>query len=82
MIASDVKFIRYGASHLSNTLTAYLFAIFKNGWEKAMRGKEYPNKGDITIKKLLQLRRWDLDIEKITKNIETLTGNSIEKIMA
>lgn len=139
MIASDVKFIMNGANHLSNALTTYPFAVFGNGWEKAMRGKNYPNKGDITIgndvwigynatimagvtvgdgaiiatnshvvknvepyavvggnpaveikkrfpdatiKALLQLRWWDWDIEKITKNIENLTDSHIEKIMA
>lgn len=49
MIASDVKFIMNGANHLTNALTAYPFAIFENGWELAMEGKEYPNKGNITI---------------------------------
>ena len=49
MIASDVKFIMNGANHLTKSLTAYPFAIFGNGWENAMGGKEYPNKGDINI---------------------------------
>ena len=49
MIASDVKFIMNGANHLTKSLTTYPFAIFGNGWEKAMNGKEYPNKGDINI---------------------------------
>ena len=49
MIASDVKFIMNGANHLSNTISAYPFAVFGNGWENAMDGKSYPNKGDITI---------------------------------
>ncbi len=49
MIASDVKFIMNGANHLSSSISAYPFAIFGNGWEKAMEGKSYPNKGDITI---------------------------------
>jgi virginiamycin A acetyltransferase len=138
MIASDVKFIMNGANHLSNALTTYPFAIFGNGWEKAMAGKDYPNKGNITIgndvwigynatimagvtvgdgaiiaanslvvkdvepysivggnpaveikkrfseetiKKLLQLKWWDWDIEKITKNLENLTDNHIEKLI-
>ncbi len=138
MIASDVKFIMNGANHLSNALTTYPFAIFGNGWENAMAGKDYPQKGNITIgndvwigynatimagitvgdgaiiatnslvvkdvepysivggnpateikkrfanetiKKLLQLKWWDWDIKKITKNLENLTDNRIEKLM-
>ena len=49
MIASDVKFIMNGANHLTNALTSYPFAIFGNGWENAMVGKQYPQKGDIII---------------------------------
>lgn len=49
MIASDVKFIMNGANHLTKAFTTYPFAIFGNGWENAMEGKEYPNKGDIKI---------------------------------
>ncbi len=49
MIASQVTFIMNGANHLTNALTTYPFAIFGNGWERAMDGKTYPNKGDITI---------------------------------
>ena len=49
MIASDVKFIMNGANHLTNSLTTYPFAIFGNGWENAMNGKQYPQKGDINI---------------------------------
>jgi virginiamycin A acetyltransferase len=49
MIASDVKFIMNGANHLTDAITTYPFAIFGNGWEKAMDGKTYPNKGDIVI---------------------------------
>jgi virginiamycin A acetyltransferase len=49
MIASDVKFIMNGANHLSESISAYPFAIFGNGWENAMEGKSYPNKGDINI---------------------------------
>lgn len=49
MIASDVKFIMNGANHLSESISAYPFAIFGNGWEKAMEGKSYPNKGDLII---------------------------------
>ena len=49
MIASDVKFIMNGANHLTNAWTAYPFSIFGKGWEHAMDGKSYPEKGDINI---------------------------------
>lgn len=49
MIASDVKFIMNGANHMSKSLSSYPFAIFKNGWENAMDGKTYPQKGNINI---------------------------------
>lgn len=49
MIASGVKFIMNGANHLTGSLSTYPFAIFGKGWEKAMEGKTYPNKGDINI---------------------------------
>ncbi len=49
MIASDVKFIMNGANHLSQSLSAYPFAIFGNGWEHAMDEKQYPYKGDTTV---------------------------------
>jgi virginiamycin A acetyltransferase len=138
MIASDVKFIMNGANHLTNSLSTYPFAIFGNGWENAMEGKSYPQKGDIkigndvwigynatimagvnigdgaiiatnstvtkdvapytivggnpakeikkrfsedVIKKLLDLKWWNWDIEKITKNILNLTDNKIEKLV-
>lgn len=137
MIASDVKFIMNGGNHLINSLTTYPFAIFENGWENAMEGKSYPQKGDLTIgndvwigynatimagvqvgdgaiiatnstvtkdvepytivagnparevkkrfsenviTKLLELKWWNWDIEKITKNIQNLTDNKIEKL--
>ena len=138
MIASDVKFIMNGANHLTNALTSYPFAIFGNGWENAMDGKEYPQKGDITIandvwigynatimagvtigdgaiiaanstvvkdvepysivggnpateikkrfspdviEQLLQLKWWDWDLEKITKNVQYLTGADINQLL-
>ncbi len=137
MIASDVKFIMNGANHLTNALTTYPFAIFGNGWDKAMDNKSYPRKGNInigndvwigynatimagvtigdgaiiatnstvikdvepysvvggnpakeikkrfseeTISKLLELKWWNWDIERITKNIQNLTDNEIEKL--
>jgi virginiamycin A acetyltransferase len=49
MIASGVEFIMNGASHLVNALSTYPFAIFGNGWQDAMDGKEYPFKGNIEI---------------------------------
>lgn len=49
MIACDVKFIMNGANHLSNAISTYPFAVFGNGWESAMEGKTYPNKGNIEI---------------------------------
>ena len=49
MIASGVSFIMNGANHLTKSLSAYPFAIFGNGWEHAMDGREYPVKGDTVI---------------------------------
>lgn len=137
MIASDVKFIMNGANHLTSALTTYPFAIFEKGWENAMDGKSYPQKGDINIgndvwigynatimagvtigdgaiiatnatvikdvepysivggnpakeikkrfskdiiSKLLDLKWWNWDIEKITKNVQSLTDNNFEKL--
>lgn len=138
MIASDVTFIMNGANHLTNALTTYPFAIFGHGWEDAMEGKEYPQKGDIVIgndvwigynatimagvtigdgaiittnatvikdvepysivggnpaieikkrfsdekiAQLLELKWWNWDIEKITKNTAILTGNDLDLII-
>jgi len=137
MIASDVKFIMNGANHLTGSLSTYPFAIFGHGWEKAMDGKSYPQKGDIhigndvwigynatimagvtigdgaiiaanytvvkdvepysivggnpareikkrfskeVISKLLALKWWNWDIEKITANIQNLTDSDIDKL--
>lgn len=49
MIASDVKFIMNGANHLTDAVSTYPFAIFGQGWEGAMEGKEYPYKGNLVI---------------------------------
>jgi len=49
MIASDVTFIMNGANHLTDAISTYPFAIFGEGWEKAMEGREYPRKGDILV---------------------------------
>lgn len=138
MIASDVKFIMNGANHLTNALTTYPFAIFGNGWENAMTGKSYPQKGDINIgndvwigynatimagvtigdgsiiatnstvikdvepysivggnpaieikkrftndkiSKLLELKWWDWNIEKITRNIQNLADTDFDKLI-
>jgi virginiamycin A acetyltransferase len=138
MIASDVKFIMNGANHLTDAMSTYPFAVFGKGWEHAMDGKMYPQKGNITIgndvwigynatimagvtigdgaiiatnstvtkdvapysiiggnpakeirkrfseeviAKLLALKWWNWDIEKITKNVQHLTDNKIEKFI-
>jgi virginiamycin A acetyltransferase len=49
MIASGAKFIMNGANHLTKAISSYPFAVFGNGWENAMNGKSYPNKGDLII---------------------------------
>jgi virginiamycin A acetyltransferase len=49
IIASGVEFIMNGANHLVNALSTYPFAIFGNGWQEAMTGREYPFKGNIEI---------------------------------
>ena len=49
MIASDVTFIMNGANHLTEAVSAYPFSIFGGDWTDAMKGKEYPIKGDLTI---------------------------------
>ena len=132
MIASGVTFIMNGANHLTEAISAYPFAVFGNGWEKAMEGKKYPQKGNIVIgndvwigynatilagvtvgdgaiiaanatvvkdvapytivggnpageirrrfsqdkiDRLLELKWWDWDIERITRNVSFLTGS-------
>jgi virginiamycin A acetyltransferase len=133
MIASGATFIMNGGNHLADAISAYPFAIFENGWENAMEGKEYPVKGDTiigndvwighnatlmpgitigdgaiiatnamvtkdvepytivggnpatvirkrfsdeTIIKLLEMKWWDWPVEKITENVQNLTGNN------
>lgn len=49
MIASDVKFIMNGGNHLTDSISAYPFAIFGGDWKDAMQGKSYPSKGDTVI---------------------------------
>ena len=34
-----------------------------------------------TINELLEIKWWNWDIEKITKNVQNLTGNDIEKLL-
>ncbi len=138
MIASDVTFIMNGANHLTDAISTYPFAIFGEGWEKAMEGREYPRKGDILvgndvwigynatimagvtigdgaiiatnatvvkdvapysivggnpakeirrrfsdemIAKLLELRWWNWEVERITANVGALTGNRWEDLV-
>lgn len=38
-----------GANHLTSAVSPYPFAIFGGGWEHAMNGKAYPNKGNLVI---------------------------------
>ena len=137
MIASGVTFIMNGANHLSNALSTFPFAIFGNGWEHAMEGKSYPNKGDTRIgndvwigynatimagvsigdgaiistnatvvkdvapysivggnpakeirkrfsaeliERLLRLKWWDWEVEKITQHVQHLTSLDIDKL--
>ena len=49
MIASDVKFIMNGANHMTEAVSTYPFAVFGNGWEHAMEGKMYPDKGNTVV---------------------------------
>lgn len=138
MIASGVKFIMNGANHLTKAVSAYPFAIFGNGWERAMEGKTYPVKGDIRIgndvwigynatimsgvtvgdgaiiatnstvikdvepysvvggnpaaeikkrfsgekiARLLELKWWDWDLEKITNNLPYLTDDRVDRLV-
>jgi virginiamycin A acetyltransferase len=138
MIASGVSFIMNGANHLSDSISAYPFAIFGQDWKEAMNGKSYPTKGDtiigndvwighnvtimpgihigdgaiiatnatvtkdvepyaivggnpaslirkrfpeLQIQMLLDIQWWNWPIEKITKNVQFLTGKSIENFI-
>jgi len=49
MIASGASFIMNGGNHLTESISAYPFAIFGNDWSHAMDGKTYPVKGDTRI---------------------------------
>jgi virginiamycin A acetyltransferase len=138
MIASGAKFIMNGANHLTESISAYPFAIFQNGWGNAMEGKNYPNKGNLivgndvwighnatimagitigdgaiiatnstvtrdvepyaivggnpakqikkrfdaqTIEKLVKLKWWDWEIDKITKHVNHLTGTNLDDLL-
>lgn len=48
-IASGVEFIMNGGNHLVEAISSYPFSIFGNGWEQAMDGRNFPNKGDIHV---------------------------------
>ncbi len=48
-IASGVKFIMNGGNHLVDSVSTYPFEIFGGEWKDAMKGKEYPYKGDTVI---------------------------------
>lgn len=133
-IASGVEFIMNGGNHLVDAVSTFPFSIFGNGWESAMEGKTFPNKGNTeigndvwigyrslimpgirigdgaiiatasvvtkdippysisggnpaqlirmrfdekTIEKLLQIKWWDWDTEKITKYSNLLTSNNV-----
>jgi virginiamycin A acetyltransferase len=137
MIASGVTFIMNGANHLSEAISTYPFAIFGNGWEKAMEGRSYPHKGDLrigndvwigynatimtgvtigdgaiiatnatvvkdvapytivggnpareirkrfpeaTIQRLLEIKWWDWEMERITRNVQALTGLDLDAL--
>ena len=136
-IASGVEFIMNGGNHLVDALSTFPFSIFGNGWEGAMEGKAFPNKGnteigndvwigyrslimpgvkigdgaiiatasvvnkdippysivggnpakilrrrfdEAVIGKLLEIRWWNWDAAKITKNVRTLTSNDIHAL--
>lgn len=48
-IASGVTFLMNGGNHLVDALSTFPFAIFGNGWEGAMEGKDYPSKGNTIV---------------------------------
>ena len=48
-IASGVEFILNGGNHLVEGISSYPFSIFGNGWEGAMEGRAFPNRGDIRV---------------------------------
>lgn len=48
-IASGVEFIMNGGNHLVDGISSYPFSIFGSGWEGAMEGRAFPNRGDIKV---------------------------------
>ncbi|UOG37374.1 CatB-related O-acetyltransferase [Leptospira noguchii] len=49
-IATGVKFIMNGANHKMSAFSTFPFAIFSNGWEKAMpKPADFPDKGDTIV---------------------------------
>ncbi|MFY0713011.1 CatB-related O-acetyltransferase [Seonamhaeicola sp. NFXS20] len=137
MIASGVQFIMNGGNHLTESISAFPFAVFGGDWQDAMCGKSYPSKGntiigndvwighDATImpgvkigdgaiiasksvvtknvepyaivggnpaklirkrfeedkiQELLRLQWWNWSIEKITANIQQLTGENVSDL--
>ena len=48
-IASGVEFIMNGGNHLASGISSFPFSIFGHGWEHAMDGKSFPNKGDTIV---------------------------------
>lgn len=48
-IASGVKFIMNGGNHLTDSISTFPFEIFGGEWKDAMKGKQYPYKGDTVI---------------------------------
>jgi virginiamycin A acetyltransferase len=136
-IASGVEFVMNGGNHLTSGLSTFPFSIFGNGWEGAMDGKRFPNKGDTIvgndvwigykslimpgvhigdgaivatasvvtkdvppyaivggnparvlrmrfgdedIERLLKIRWWDWNPEKITRNVKLFTSSDISAL--
>lgn len=48
-IASGVEFIMNGGNHLIDAVSSFPFSIFGDGWEHAMEGRGFPQRGDITV---------------------------------
>ncbi|MBV6440269.1 MAG: antibiotic acetyltransferase [Haliscomenobacteraceae bacterium CHB4] len=137
-IASGVTFLMNGGNHLVEAVSTFPFAIFGNGWEHAMDGKNYPTKGNTTvgndvwigynsvimpgvtigdgaviascsvvakdvepysivggnpareirkrfsdahIQALLEVKWWNWELGKITRNLHFLTGNDVNALL-
>lgn len=48
-IASGVEFIMNGGNHFIEGISTFPFSVFGHGWERAMDGKHFPNKGNTEI---------------------------------